>query len=351
MTARARLGLEVVTHARASSRRPLSTARWLATAASLAAVAVLAGGCHRMFDGEVQGFRCEAEGTYGPPACPAGETCVAGACTAIGAPFAAPCTSDGDCRDGTPCIDPADFGASGAPRCTELCCASSDCGAADNGTVCWLPPATTGGLCWPAAELGREAPGEGRPGASCKGPSDCRSALCEGGRCAGACCNDSYCDSDQVCRVRLSELAEREVFTCGLAAGPGTGGTCDSDDDCVSGRCVFGDDMVQICAEPCCSSRDCDSVYVGAALRPVACAVVAGNLRACSKLLPVTALGDVGAACVVGEDCRSGVCIEAGGRRICSDACCDDQSCGDAAAFACLPVQVGDTWALRCVPR
>lgn len=328
--------------------------RVLQGSAGLAVTVVvsLVGGCHRVFDGEIETYRCEIEGAFGPPTCPVGQTCTSGLCSTIGVPFGTVCESDGDCRAETRCVDPADYGESGPKRCTDLCCSSSDCGPAADGLICWLPAATTGGLCWPAAEVGRAAPGEGRPGSECADSSDCRSGLCQGGSCAGACCNDSYCASELVCRAKLSELAERETFACGAPAGPATVGVCNSDDDCRSGKCVQGDETLRICASPCCSSNDCESVYAQAEVRPVACtAMDGGTLRACSKLLPVGATGQVGAPCVDGDDCRGGVCLDLGSGRICSDACCNDESCGDASAFACRPVHVGETWPLRCVPK
>jgi hypothetical protein len=317
---------------------------------------IVIAGCHQMFDGEIDTFRCEANGVFGPPACPVGETCVAGLCTDVGVPFGYVCESDEVCPAGSYCLDPTTFGADGPSRCTHLCCGSADCGPPEEGHVCWLPPSATGGFCWPAAELERAEPGAGRPGESCDTHNDCRSGECGSGVCVGACCGDSYCEGELVCRIRLSDISEREAFSCGAPGGPMPNGLCNSDDDCASGRCVdagvdSAGDPLSICAGPCCSSTDCVEVIVDNVPRPVACESTSGTLRACSRLMVLSSTGLVGALCADGEDCRSGICLEMNGERLCSDSRCDDESCGDSSAFACLPVKEGETWALRCLPK
>jgi hypothetical protein len=326
------------------------SARLVAAAALLASVPVA---CHALYDGEIAVFRCEQQGAYGPPACPPSMTCVNGLCSAIGAPLGQSCAADGDCRDDSFCLDPASMGFSGPPRCSRLCCAANDCDRAEDGQVCFAPPNATGAVCWSASDLGRAPVGGGRQGASCMTGGDCRSGVCESGRCADMCCSDSYCAPDLVCRKKLlSSLSERPIFACGEEAGPTLSGECDSDDDCITGICADAGEGVRVCAAPCCSSRDCaDVLLVVGVVRKLACAPVDGALRACSQLLPGGADAVLGAACVDGNDCRSGLCIEAPSGRICSDTCCEDASCGDAAAFACRPAELGDTWALRCVPR
>ncbi len=326
------------------------TTNALHAGAGLLVTLLIVGGCHQMFDGNIEAFRCNIEGGYGPPACPEGNTCVAGLCTDVGAPLGDVCVADDDCRVGR-CIDPAAFGASGEPRCSHLCCNSSDCGAPSEGLVCWLPASTTGGMCWPAEALDRPAPGIGRPGASCSGPSDCRSGVCDGSVCSDACCDDSYCDDPDVCRVKASGAVEGPTFACGQPFGPGLSGICESPDDCASGMCVPGNDMVDICATPCCSSADCESVLIGTVLRPVACVPIDGRLRGCGQILPITAVGGLGAPCENGDDCRSGLCVDRPEGRICSDTCCRDADCGDSSAFRCKPTPVEQTWALRCVPE
>jgi hypothetical protein len=81
------------------------------------------------------------------------------------------------------------------------------------------------------------------------------------------------------------------------------------------------------------------------------CTSLGEGLRGCATLLPPTAAGEVGSSCALDEDCRSGLCLDHPDGRICSDLCCDDPSCGDPSAFACRPGPLGDSWALRCVPK
>lgn len=102
-----------------------------------------------------------------------------------------------------------------------------------------------------------------------------------------------------------------------------------------------------VCVEPCCGSAECGERLIEGELTRVACDVIDGHLRGCSRLLPTTAIGGVGAACDDDLDCRSGQCLDG----YCSDLCCRDESCGDTSAFSCLPAPLGGVWALRCVRK
>jgi hypothetical protein len=324
-------------------------ALWLAGASWLA-LGTLA--CSTIFDGELGAVRCEQEGTFGPPACPETMTCVAGACTDVGVPIGSSCGPDEPCRGPWSCLDPAQFGQEEGRRCSQTCCASTECGPPQDGQVCWTPPGGAGGICWPAAELGRTSIGQGRSGDACGGGGDCRSGLCDGGRCLDGCCTDSFCPPDELCRVKTTPLAEGEAFTCGK---PPTNlpppETCNSADDCPSGKCVAVDVDIAICAKACCSSNDCGAVIVQGMKRPVACTVVDGDLRSCGALVDATSDAQVGAACSNDAECRSGWCVDDGSGAYCTDMCCNDGSCGDTSAFSCLPRPVDGAWALRCVRK
>ena len=316
--------------------------------------ALLGGACHTVFDGDLGAFACSQEGAFGPPACPPDQTCVTGACVAIGRPLGAGCGSDADCQAGSFCLDPADIGQTGGLVCTRLCCASTDCGAPGSAHVCWPPPAGSGSLCWPASALGRAAPGSAQSGAACDHDGECRSATCHQETCLDTCCDDSFClAGNDVCRVMLSSLGEHDTWVCAAPPSGANADFCSSSNDCRSGLCVTVTEDVQLCAQPCCSSRECGSVYLGVSFEPLACAPTAdGTLRTCSRLLPETAIRAVGAACVEDGQCRSGLCHPLGdGEGYCSDTCCTDDSCGDVASFACRPIATGETWALRCVRK
>jgi len=327
----------------------LTVMRWASW--PLLAVVAVAAGCHVAYDGELGTLRCQDMGAYGPPACRDGETCVAGACTAIGAPFGFGCEEDADCVRPAKCLDPAAFGQAGTKRCSLVCCAASDCGAPSQNQVCWHPPGGVGGLCWPADELGRSKPGELRIGDECDSDEQCRSAICDGGSCVDACCGDSYCPADQICRVKVTPVSPQEAFACGLPGSNVDPVICNSHDDCATGKCLPLADGISICAEPCCSSEQCEAKLVADQLIRLACTVVEGSLRTCAKVLPDTAVGGVGSVCAVDEDCRSGLCVDGSAGRYCSDVCCEDASCGDVSAFSCSPAGSGTSWSLQCVRK
>jgi hypothetical protein len=306
--------------------------------------------CHRIFDGELEGpVACEVEGAYDAPHCPAMHTCVAGVCTAVGAPLGHGCTLDEECRAPAFCLNPADVGAEGEPRCSQTCCASTDCGPISDGQVCWAASGM-GSFCWSAAELDRGGLGDKSGGEPCDVPEQCRSGVCDR-ECVDLCCDSSYCVG-QVCRTfPRPELGEL-VWTCGGAGGPAAE-ECTSNDDCESSLCLPEvEPDVRFCATPCCSSTECGyrvvTTSLGSEKRLMTCAPTEEGLRACSQLLP-TDSGELplGASCGNHLECRSGFCLTG----YCSDSCCTDASCGDQARFACRPVEDSGTWALRCVRK
>ena len=213
---------------------------WLGPSVVWLAVAVLVASCQTVFDGELGTIACTQEGSYGPPACPEMHRCQAGACVNIGVPLGEPCGTGPSCEAGAFCFDPATIGAAGVARCTRSCCASTDCGLARDGQVCWSPSGGAGSLCWPAAALGREQPGEGAAGEPCGPGGACRSGLCDVDECVDVCCDDSYCRSDgDLCRVKPTPLADSPVWACGAPPDQNTVAACDSDDDCLTGSSWF----------------------------------------------------------------------------------------------------------------
>jgi len=59
---------------------------------TLIALGAVLAGCSLLVDGELDGVRCEAEGSIGPPACEVGQVCGLGRCH--------DCTSREACGDG-----------------------------------------------------------------------------------------------------------------------------------------------------------------------------------------------------------------------------------------------------------
>jgi hypothetical protein len=209
-------------------------------------------------------------------------------------------------------------------------------------------------VCWPAAALaGRERPGDGLAGQGCAVGSDCRSGGCEDGRCVDLCCTDASCVApDQKCRVRLTDLSEHDTWVCGSPPTESVSELCKSHNDCSTGLCVAVGDKLDLCAQPCCSSRECSTVVVGGAHYHLACTAVRdGTVRACAKEVGDAATAGLGAPCKKDEGCRSGLCVSEGADKYCSDLCCEDASCGDQGLFACLPMPFGGGWALRCVRK
>jgi hypothetical protein len=305
--------------------------------------------CHTVFDGELHGpIACALEGAYGLPNCPAEQTCVSGVCMAVGAPIGHECVDDAGCRAPNFCFDPASIGAEGTPRCTRLCCASTDCGDIADGHVCWVPPGGGGSLCWLGEEIGRGALGTKGAGEACKLAEECRSGVCDV-ECVDLCCDSSYCAGGQICRtLSKPELGDHEVWGCGRP--PFSSSTleeCMSHGDCASGRCLELLPEVNLCAEPCCSSVDCGYKVINSQKLLAACGQTDQELRTCNILLQVSSTGPLGSSCSRNSQCRSGYCLDG----YCSDSCCTDASCGDISRYSCRPVEEGGGWALRCVRK
>ena len=171
--------------------------RLLSLARALPALLLWAAGCEALVNGQLGDVRCEVEGRVGPPGCPSASECHAGLC--VPSPLGAPCAGDADCSLGDFCLDPAVFGAVGpdggaadAPRCSRP--AAPRATATPRGSRCaGVPPAGGARVCWPAAAVGRAAPGAAPAWESCAADGDCRSGRCTGGRCADTCCSDTSC--------------------------------------------------------------------------------------------------------------------------------------------------------------
>lgn len=310
------------------------------------ALALWSAGCQMLIDGEVREVRCAAEGTVGPPACPAGEQCRGGRCAA--SVLGATCDTDDDCGPGDLCLDPAIAGG-GDRRCSRPCCSSGDCDP-DTGFLCVPAPGGAGNFCRPAADVGRAVGGPGKAGAACDRDSDCRSGRCAGGRCADTCCADTPCAlAGSVCRYGPGPDPDPPGFWCAppLTDKKPRYTACDANAECASGLCIpLAPGAPRVCSAPCCTSAECGA-YSGVL---VACAPVQAGavwVQACSALALSTLPLDVGGACAADAECHGGICLD--GR--CSDACCSDASCGDPSSFVCRPRENGDAWALRCASK
>jgi hypothetical protein len=307
----------------------------------------LGAACEALVDGQLGQVECVSEGAYGPPSCPIGLTCLAGACMV--AEWGGTCAADADCLPSEFCLDPHLLGGQGPLRCSRTCCTSNDCDPARD-SVCWLPPAGGGAFCRPALEIGRSAGGTSGPLAPCLTDADCRSGRCTDGSCADTCCSDTSCAPLGACRLAGPPHAEALGFWCGPPAGSASAyAPCQADSDCASGLCLDFGLKQPVCSVPCCTSNDCNSVQ-GVSARCVMLGGTHVGVRACLAE-QATGSGAVGVACGVDADCRGGMCLDLAGRSQCSDLCCSDESCGAPESYVCRPALLGSSWALRCAPK
>jgi hypothetical protein len=341
-------------------------------------------GCEALVSGQLGDVDCQAEGSYGPPACPDGYACQGGVC--VRSTLGLTCGADGDCSLGEICLDPGvwspaasgsapdagmglDAGSGaildggivpwppGQKRCSRTCCTSDDCGA-NRQFVCTLAPASGGSFCRAGAELGRAPGGAGEPMTVCTTDAECRSGLCLVERCADTCCSDTSCASGAqgvgACRFGRPVMGEPAGFWCSppVADGGLSYALCSADTDCVTGLCgPLGISTQGRCLPPCCASRDCDPMGE----QEVQCVTVSPGVRVCGAVGGTVGASTegvaTGVACTADSDCRSGICADHRGHKVCSDTCCMDTSCGDDASLVCRPVNIAVGWALRCEPR
>jgi hypothetical protein len=152
----------------------------------------------------------------------------------------------------------------------------------------------------------------------------------------------------------------------GIVAGTrGIGEPCELDTECRSGTC-YDDDGVHYCSASCAADSDCLSTFhcrsglcargprgaIGAAcLGNEDCAMgllcaVTGDASWCTSFCDTTACPDgfdcvsaggamvcaparglVGQSCMVGEDCVSGLCVDAGHGPVCTEICGPMRTC------------------------
>jgi hypothetical protein len=329
---------------------------------ALPALAAFAVGCELLMDGQLDRVLCSAEGTLGPPACPEGQACNAGACVTIESlegRLGFPCTSDHDCGAQDFCFDPGALGGQGRRTCSRPCCTSSDCDPV-TAAVCWVPDGGSGGFCRLGADVdvGRPEVGAHLAGMPCSRDGDCRSGRCRAALCLDSCCSDTNCAAaGAACRLSTATPSTGASWTC-QPVDPTTRGdfeACRVDADCSSGICAsLG--VGRRCTIPCCSSETCPLAWPAGGVSNVGCGVLnqeGFRVRACAELRPVGAIQHVGVSCEADAECRGGMCVRDLGAStgFCSDICCTDADCGDASLFECRPYAAGSPWALRCAPK
>jgi hypothetical protein len=279
------------------------------------------------------------------------------------------CSGDTACTTGI-CSDPAELGPGQTiATCTKPCCTSDDC---DTGSICW-GAGTGGNYCIPAMSEGRMGIGRGEPGTACSDGTNCRSGVCTMGRCEDTCCSNANCQNGTSCGYTTFG----GVGTLACVPPPGTIATnkqCTQNSDCASGFCAcYSTDMtvddchpspnpnaIQLCAPPCCSSKQCGVLYLGQARNQFICnddylpPAMSGSVVAICDATqdPSTkaTAGNVGAPCSTFADCFSNLCGVPTALTQCTDVCCVDSDCGTA-GWVCRPTPTGTGTFLRCVPQ
>ncbi len=307
-------------------------------------------GCSLVVPEELDTIRCTAEGAVGPPACPAGQQCLYGACSSCGLNgcgdvVGGPCRPNGTCNAGQFCADPAALGFQGSQFCTKGCCTSEDCGSGDS--VCF-PTGSGASLCIPGSVVGRAAVGSKPAGTSCVGGAECRSGLCNGGLCIDVCCGATDCPSNAPeCILAQVPGAQRFAFVCGQPIG-GAGATeqCLNGANCKTGACVVG--SPSYCTQTCCRTDNCPS-----GLKCVYDTDDTVGYRVCESTGIPGGPKPIGAQCGNNAECSTAQCVQVGNLPpFCTDACCNDNDCGDTSMFACQPLfDAKGTALLLCVPR
>jgi hypothetical protein len=224
--------------------------------------------------------------------------------------------------------------------------------------VCWAPPFGGGSFCREARLLGRSGGGDRSVGEACVDGEKCRSGLCYAGACVDVCCVDNDCVPDGgACGLRVKVVSTGANWSCApehTERRPFLD-PCELDGECESNLCIEISGEMR-CSEPCCKSDACPSYVVSGFPGFLACddVIHKGSLvRACSRWLPESATGAIGAGCEDDSECRGGRCAALGeaGERICTDVCCVDASCGDPTRFGCRPSASVGNYALRCEPK
>ncbi len=280
--------------------------------------------------------------------CPAGYDCVSGTCVAAPPPtgsgaMCATCSTGADCANGI-CLRYPD----GGTYCGADCGSSADCAAGDRcvpvsgapsqcvrgpegGETCRaIPSGCTSDAQCDAGERCDLASGACEPlptsggalGASCAVGTECASGLCFGGRCSETCewLDPSSCGAGFYCNGMATGTCSQGLCVPGSAGTRGMGEACGASTECASLLCDHG-----ICTTPC--------IPGGAVGCAAGYACQAGTSAGCGSCQQSGALGD---ACLMNDDCLSGLCATQAGRSFCTAACDAASPCP--AGLACTPV-------------
>lgn len=234
----------------------------------------------------------------------------------------------------------------GGSVCTSPCCTSADCAAPN--TVCF-GAGTGGSYCVPASALGRAKVGSVVAGGACNGDSSvCRSGSCVGspGVCADTCCKETDCKTGSACQLIIPGGTSPSIsWNCVAPLGGTrvTGDFCSSSASCKSASCV-----ASACRQPCSATADCPASPAQTCTYVSSRSMNQALICYANSDFPPANNRNVGTACSIADDCKSGVCDLDLAAPVCASACRHDADCS--APNHCKPLQAGPLRLLRCSP-
>ncbi|MCC6901106.1 MAG: hypothetical protein IT377_19190 [Polyangiaceae bacterium] len=309
--------------------------------------------CSSMIEADLAQVSCSREGEIGPPDCPAGHSCRAGAC--------APCAAQDICGNGIDddcdrlvddgCTDGASGGAGGGgagsggdvggggTAGSGGTFAGGGTGGGGTGGVGGVAGSGGGGTGGGGGSGGTGGVPAGSIGSPCATSAECAATLfCEnpavfGGTsgpkvCTRACCKSDDCGSgSSVCYPAVHGGSACVPAASVGRAEPGAGAagdTCAKHSDCRSGLCEASK-----CFDTCCSDQSCSgSQYCVKRTLP-------GTTRSVWACGTSPGSGGYQIPCGTDSSCQSGFCTGA----YCSKPCCTAKDCGGTLAnLACWHV-------------
>jgi hypothetical protein len=252
------------------------------------------------------------------------------------------CTSDRGCTGGF-CLSGRALGLeqAGDQRfCTIACCADVDC---PTETRCVV---ADNGIraCVPETILsGSNNSGTAllAGGGTCQADEECLSGLCRSESCMYQCARDSDCIATESCTVQQSlipALGVGGILVCdSLGMGSADPGTtCYVIETCKSRLCIENR-----CAEPCGSNADCDAGQICDYRNSISWWGGSTRFAVCTNT--ATGTTPMGGSCSSSDDCDGARCVN----QVCASVCCTDSDCGQN-GLTCGPVEESDGWGIYC---
>ncbi len=175
--------------------------------------------------------------------------------------------------------------------------------------------------CSGVADDGCNAVGE-----ACTTDSDCESDLCVDlgqGKVCSVSCDPKVVLGSCVAGYYCKEIdCGRGVCAAGVQGALEAGQRCTSDTDCETLYCKPASDGNSYCSVRC-------TLEMGQCLPNEVCAPMGDTCGACQYSAVYQGQRGLGEICQMGQNCRSGLCIEDQGAYYCSSTCSSNDSCPD----------------------